>query len=65
MSLARHVQSLVDRYDLDHPDVGRETRPLSPAEFAEFREDYLMTLDELRGALGPAYVIEERGAQSS
>ena len=64
MSLARHVQSLVDRYDLDHPDVGRETRPLNPTEFAEFREDYLMTLDELRAALGPAYVVEERGPSS-
>jgi hypothetical protein len=61
LPLARHVQSLVDRYDLDHPHVGRTTQPLSPAEFADFREDYLMTLDELRGALGPAYVVEERG----
>ena len=61
LPLARHVQSLVDRYDLDHPDVGRETRRFSSAEFAAFREDYLMTLDELRRVLGPAYVVEERG----
>jgi hypothetical protein len=61
LTLARHVQYLVDRYDHDHPRVGRATRPLSPAEFTTFREDYLMTLDELRRALGPAYVVEERG----
>lgn len=61
LPLARHVQSLVDRYELDHPDVGRQTRRLTPDELVDFREDYLMTLDELRGALGPAYVIEERG----
>ncbi len=61
LPLARHVQSLIDRYDLDHPDVGPETRRFTPAEFAAFREDYLMTLDELRRALGAAYVVEERG----
>jgi hypothetical protein len=59
--LSHHVQSLVDRYDLDHPDVGRETRRLTPEQLTDFREDYLMTLDELRAALGSAYVIEERG----
>jgi hypothetical protein len=61
LALARHVQSLVDRYELDHPHVGPQTRRLSPDELVDFREDYLMTLDELRGALGPAYVVEERG----
>jgi hypothetical protein len=60
LALARHVQSLIERYDLDHPDVGAETRRFSPAEVAEFRDDYLMTVDELRRALGPAYVVEER-----
>ena len=60
MSLARHVQSLVDRYDLDHPAVGRRTQRFSQDELVDFREDYLMTVDELRGALGPAYVVEER-----
>src|SRR4051812_2629394 len=61
LPLAQHVGQLVDRYDLDHPDVGRETRRLSAAEFAAFRDDYLMTVDELRRALGPAYAVEERG----
>jgi hypothetical protein len=61
LGLARHVQYLLDRYDLDHPGVGRETRRFTPAELAGFRDDYLMTVDELRRALGPAYVVEERG----
>jgi hypothetical protein len=65
LSLARHVQSLVERYELDHPHVGPQTRRLSPDELVDFREDYLMTLDELRGALGPAYVIQERGGLGS
>jgi hypothetical protein len=64
MSLARHVQSLVDRYDLDRPDAGRRTHLLSQDELVDFREDYLMTVDELRAALGPAYVVEERGGLS-
>jgi hypothetical protein len=61
LTLAQHVQSLVDRYDLDHPAVGRETRRFTPDQLSDFREDYLMTLDELRAALGSGYVIEERG----
>jgi hypothetical protein len=60
LPLARHVQSLIDRYDLDHPGVGWITHRFSPAELVEFREDYLMTVDELRSALGAAYVVEER-----
>jgi hypothetical protein len=58
------VQSLVDRYDLDRPHAGRRTHPLSQDELVDFREDYLMTVDELRAALGPAYVVEERGSLS-
>lgn len=58
--LARQVQSLIDRYDLDHPDVGRRTQRFTQAEFAEFREDYLMAVDGLRSALGPAYVVDVR-----
>jgi hypothetical protein len=55
------VQELIERYDLDHPDVGRETRRFTKAEFGAFRDDYLMTVDELRRTLGPAYAVEERG----
>jgi hypothetical protein len=61
LALARQVQALIDRYDLDHPHVGRKTRPFTSAEFAAFREDYLMTVDDLRRVLGPAYVVDERG----
>jgi hypothetical protein len=64
LPLARHVQALIDRYDVDHPHVGPETRRFTPAGFAAFREDYLMTVDELRRVLGPAYVVEERGGLS-
>lgn len=61
MALARRVQSLVDRFDVDRPGVGRRARRLSQDELVDFREEYLMTVDELRAALGPAYVVEERG----
>jgi hypothetical protein len=66
LPVARHVQELIERYDLDHPDldhpdVGRETHRFTTAEFGAFRDDYLMTVDELRRTLGPAYAVEERG----
>lgn len=58
LPLARHVQDLIARYAGDPDDPG--TPRFAPDGFAAFREDYLMTVDELRRVLGPAYLIEER-----
>jgi hypothetical protein len=60
LALARQVQALLDRARLDRAEPAGGTRPFSQRELVEFREDYLVTLDELRRALGPAYVVEER-----
>jgi hypothetical protein len=61
LPLAHRIQGLIDRYDLDHPDVGTEHAPFTPQEYDDFRAGYLRTLDELRRVLGPAYEIEDRG----
>lgn len=58
LPLARHVHDLVARYAGDPNDPGAPR--FAPDGFAAFREDYLMTVDELRRLLGPAYVVEER-----
>jgi hypothetical protein len=60
LAVASQVQALVDRAELDRGGDGAGTHPFSQREFVAFRDDYLVTLDELRRALGPAYVVEER-----
>ncbi len=60
LALARRVQALVDRYDLDHPHVGTEHRPMTPAERLDFHREHTAVLAELGQVLGSAYAIEDR-----
>jgi hypothetical protein len=60
LPLAHRIQWLVDRHDVDSPDVGTVHRPSAPAERETFRRTCAQTLAELRDALGPAYTVEDR-----
>ena len=59
LTLARRIETLVDRYDDGFPNTGLTVREFTAEEVVEFRAAYRDVLSELRLALGSAYEIDD------
>ena len=59
LRVAHWVQSLLDRHDAHNPHLSRDRRPFTLPEWQAFTAEYAACVDELRRALGPAYVVDD------
>ncbi len=64
VALARRVADLLVQYDAGHPDLGGPQLPSVQSAWDAFLPAYRAVMAELRGVLGPAYVVDDRIAPS-